>query len=172
MLTRAMCPAHHTNPVQPEPPQASALQLLPSAPPVPSAIPSSDAMAGVSPACSTQPGRRAPVPVKSYHWVDQGTGFRHSLNVSPTGLPLFPGQVAQVFQVFQGANPLPLELTRCTWLLYRGQKEGNLWKNAVATAHEACHKVILPQSLLLLLELDNLPRNEWEKITYLCVIKS
>ena len=172
MLTRAVRPARHTNPVRPEPPQASALQLPPSAPPVPSAVPSSDATAGVSPARSTRPGRRAPVPVESYRWVDQGTGFRHSLNVSPAGLPLFPGHVAQAFQAFQGANPSPLELTRRTWLLYRGRKEGNLWKNAVAAAREARHKVILPQSLLLLLELDDLPRNEWEKTTYLWTTSS
>ena len=167
-----MRPARHTNPVRLEPPQASALQLLPSAPPVPIAVQSSDVMAGIPPARSTRSGRRLPVPIESYRWVDQGTGFRHSLNVSPAGLPLFPGHVAQAFQAFQGANPSPLELTRRTWLLYRGWKEGNLWKNAVAAAREARHKVILLQSLLLLLELDDLPRNEWEKITYLWTTSS
>ena len=36
-------------------------------------------------------------------------------------------------------------------------------------AHEICHKVILPLPLLLLLELADLPCNEWEKITDLWV---
>ena len=147
--------------------QEPALQLPPSAPLVPTAVQSSDVTAGVSPARSTRPGRRAPVPVDDYRWVDQGTGLRHSLNISSAGLPLFPGQVAQAFQAFQGPNPSPLELTRRTWLLYRGRREGDLWKNAVAAAREVRHKVILPRSLLLLLELDDLPRNEWEDITYL-----
>jgi len=130
------------------------------------ALPSNMA-AGSPPARSTRSSRRAPVPITEYRWVDQGTGLRYTLNVSPAGLPLFPGSVASAFQALQGPTPSPTELTRRIWLLYRGRKVGDIWGNAVAAAREIRHKVVLPQPLLLLLELDDLPRNEWEKITYL-----
>jgi hypothetical protein len=32
-----------------------------------------------------------------YRWVDQGTGSRNSLAISPTGLPLFLGHIAMAF---------------------------------------------------------------------------
>jgi len=102
-----------------------------------------------------------------YRWVDRAMGFRRSLIMSPAGLPLFPGHIAYAFQALQGPSPSPMELTRRIWLLYRGRKEGEMWKDAIKAACEIRHKIILPQPLQLLLELDSLPRNEWEKITYL-----
>jgi hypothetical protein len=102
-----------------------------------------------------------------FRWVDQGTGFRHSLTISPASLPLFPGHIAIAFQALQGPTLSPVELSRRIRLLYHGRTEGDLWKNAAAAAHDVRCKVTLPPHLQLLLELDDLPRNEWEKITFL-----
>ena len=140
--------------------------------PAPAIARSSGAPAGPNQARSTRSGRRAPVPMDQYRWVNQGTGLTHSLSISPAGLPMFPGHIAQAFQALQGPNPSRTELIRRIWLLYRGRTEGDIWKNAVSATREASHKVILPKALKLLLELNELPRNEWEKITHLWSISA
>ena len=144
----------------------------PAVPPAPAIARPSTTPAGPNQARSTRSGRRALVPMDQYRWVNQGTGLTHFLSISPAGLPMFPGHIAQAFQALQGPNPSRTELTRRIWLLYRGRTEGDIWKNAVAATREAGHKVILPKALELLLELNDLPRNEWEKITHLWSISA
>ena len=128
--------------------------------------------AGPTPARAARPEKRAPIPIADYRCVDRATGIRHALAISPAGLPMFPGSVAIAFQRLQGSAQSPVELTRRVWLLYRGRSHLEVWKDAVAAAREVRRKVILPQPLLLLLELADLPRKEWEKITDLWATSS
>ena len=120
---------------------------------------------GSSPARAVRPEKRAPIPMANYRWVDRVTGIRHSLVISQAGLPMFLGPIATAFQKLQGSSPSPADLTRRIWLFYRGRNRLDIWKDAVSAARDIRRKVILPQSLQLLLELADLPRNEWEKIT-------
>jgi hypothetical protein len=93
----------------------------PPAPEPTTAVQPSSTMAQPSSTQSTRLGRRAPVPMADFCWVDQGMGFRHLLTISPAGLPLFPGHIAVAFQALQGPTPSPVELTRHIWLLYHSQ---------------------------------------------------
>jgi hypothetical protein len=56
---------------------------------------------------------------------------------------------------------------RRIWLLFRGRAHLHVWKDAASAARRICKKVILPRSLTLLLDLDALPLNQWERITEL-----
>jgi len=71
-----------------------------------------------------------------YSQADQGSGFRHSLAISPARLPLFPGHISAALQALQGPSLSPIEPTRRVWLLYRGRTQFDIWKNAVAAAHK------------------------------------
>ena len=128
--------------------------------------------AGPIRARAVRPEKRGPTPMADYRYMDRATGIRHALAISPAGLPMFPGSICIAFQRLQGASQSPAELTRRVWLLYRGRSHLETWKDAVTAAREVRRKVILPQPLLLLLELADLPRNEWEKITELWATSS
>ena len=146
--------------------------VVPTPPVVPTTTPLVHAPAGPTPARTARPERRAPIPMTQYRWVDRATGIRHALAISQAGLPMFPGPITTAFEKLQGSSQNSADLTRRIWLLYRGRSHLDIWKNAVAAAREARRKVILPQPLQLLLELANLPRNEWEKITDLWATSS
>ena len=77
---------------------------------------------------------------------------------------MFPGPIATAFQKLQGSSQSSANLTRCIWLFCCGRNCLNTWKDAMSAVCDICHKVILPQSLQLPLELADFPRNEWEKI--------
>ena len=141
-------------------------------PTAPATVPLARALAGSIPARATRPEKRAPIPMAEYRWVDRATGIRHALAISQAGLPMFPGSIATAFQKLQGSSQSPADLTRRIWLLYRGRSHLDVWKDAVAAARETRRKVVLPQPLQLLLELADLPRNEWEKITKLWATSS
>ena len=77
---------------------------------------------------------------------------------------MFPGSVTIAFQ---GSAQSPVELTWWVWLLYCSQSHLEIWMDAMVAMRKVRCKVILPQPLLLLLELADLPHNEWEKVTNL-----
>ena len=139
--------------------------IVPKTPVALATAPSSDQSAGFTPARSVRSERRVPIPMANYRWVDRVTGIRQSLVISQAGLPMFPGPITTAFQMLQGSSQSPADLTRRIWLFYRGRNRLDIWKDAVSAARDIRRKVILPQSLQLLLELADLPRNEWEKIT-------
>ena len=138
----------------------------------PTAAPPLRALVNSTQVRAMRPERRAPIPMDQYQWVDRATGIRHALVISQAGLPMFPGTISLAFQRLQGSSQSPTDLTLRIWLLYRGRSHLDVWKDAVAAAREARRKVALPQPLLLLLELADLPRNEWEKITDLWATSS
>ena len=119
------------------------------------------------PIVAPRSGRRAPVAASEYHLVNPSTGARQFLHVTRAGLPLFPGAVASAFLALQGSAKSPTELLRRIYLLYRGRAHLGVWKDAVAAARKICRKVALSPPLQLLLELDVLPTNQWERITNL-----
>ena len=127
---------------------------------------------GPIPVRTMHPERCAPIPMDQYQWVNRATGIRHTLAISQARLPMLPGPTALAFQKLQGSSQNPTELTRQIWLLYHSQSHLDVWKEAVAAACEACQKVILLPTLLLLLELANLPWNKWENISDLWATSS
>ena len=128
-------------------------------------VPSLGPSAGPTPACAVRPKRRAPIPVANYRWVDRVAGIRHSLVISQAGLPMFLGPIATTFQKLQRSSQGPADITRHIRLFYHGHNRLDIWKDAMPAARNIRRKVILPQSLQLPLELADLPRNEWKKIT-------
>jgi len=111
------------------------------------------------PAISITP--RAPVPMAQYQWVDRVNGLRRTLVISRADRPLFPGTIGDAFRRLQGSSHSAEVLARRIWLFHRSRSHLDIWKNAVAAAREARRKVVLPQPLLLLQELADLPLNEW-----------
>ena len=91
------------------------------------------------------------------------TGIMRSLVVSLVGLPMLPGPIATDLQRFQGFSQSPANLIRRVRLFYCGCNHPDI---CVSSARDVRHEVILPR-LLQPLQLADLPRNEWEMITYL-----
>ena len=139
--------------------------IAPTMPAAPATVPLLHMPAGPTPACMACPEKHAPIPMADYQYVDQATSIQHALAISLAGLLMFPGSVTIAFQRLQGSAQSPVELTWQVWLLYRSQSHLEIWTDAMVATREVHCKVILPQPLLLLLELADLPRNEWEKIT-------
>ena len=83
------------------------------------------------------------------------------------GLPLFPGTVTAAFTALQGTARSPDELLRCIHLLYQGKAHLAVWIDAVKATRQIRKKVLLPPSLQLLLDLQELPANLWDCITSL-----
>ena len=115
----------------------------------------------------TRSGRQVLVAAADYRVLDTWTGVHHPIAISWTGLPLFQGVVAAAFTALQGPAETPDELTCHIWLLYRGRAHLPVWDDAVKVTHQIRKKVTLPPPLQLLLNLHDLPINQWEHITEL-----
>ena len=85
------------------------------------------------------------------------------LIVSQTGLSMPPGPIATDFQRPQGFSQSPASPIGRVRLFYCGCNHLDI---CVSAARDVRHEVILPW-LLQPLQLADLPRNEWETITYL-----
>ena len=125
----------------------------------------STALRGSRTAGASRSRKKEPVLVSEYLYHNTSTGARHSLVISKARLPLFPGTVASAFRALQGSAKSPIELTRRIWLLYRGKSHLPVWTDAVNATRSIRRKVALPQPLVLLLQLEALPTNEWQRIT-------
>ena len=112
----------------------------------------------------TRSGKRVLVAAADYRVLDPRTGVHHPIAISRTGLPLFQGVVAAAFTALQGPAETPDELTRRIWLLYQGRVHLPVWDDAVKATRRIRKKVALPPPLQLLLDLHDLPINQWEHI--------